>query len=428
MSAQYRRLDDFRAMKFKEPHFGKLSVGHFFVTFLLLFAQFKVVEVEGFDVPLSLFSLAILALWLLDFKKLGNNTILFFLLLSFTIVIKIAIDMSPSVRLSANYNTALLFFVSVIFLIIFSTVGIRKWSEGKWHSMIRFALYIIATSIILQYFFVNIMGSMDFLTPLGDSIVYGRISEIRLFSLFGYRMPGTYIEPSFAALVIFTLILILSLKKVYLLDLAVSAACLFVVQSALGIIIFLGFVIYIKLLPKKNNWKNMLLLLGVAIISIWILLAYAPGRLNELSIEGTSGYYRFIFPLQVVLETLKGYWLGIPFGSMEEFTLSFGVMNGGNIGSSIDNGLAVLFIYFGWAAVLFLALALMHLIKKARNVSIIKFSVGVFLMLMFTGGVFLFTFCMLLCLLIYSLRINVLSMQYRNRKKYLGRKKVRHYD
>jgi hypothetical protein len=148
----------------------------------------------------------------------------------------------------------------------------------------------------------------------------------------------------------------------------------------------------------------------VAVGTLWALLYFAPGRVSEIYVEGTSGYYRYNFPIRVVLQSLEDFWIGIPFGSVSDYVWLFSVYNGGFIGTSLDNGVAIFLVYFGWPLlILLVSVSLFGILGTIKlNMAQLKLIGFLFLMLQFTGGVFLFTFATLACLLIFSARLSQL--------------------
>ncbi len=135
-------------------------------------------------------------------------------------------------------------------------------------------------------------------------------------------------------------------------------------------------------------------------------------RLSEINTEGTSGYWRLIAPQKIIINAFSTTPFGVPFGQVENFVTSLGLVHGNTIGSSIDNGMALLIFYFGVFGVGFLIYILFQIVKFTLlgNYKKLMFWVYAFMSLQFTGGVFLPEFTLLLVFLIYSYRLTNLNV------------------
>ncbi|MBS2976538.1 putative colanic acid polymerase WcaD, partial [Klebsiella pneumoniae] len=103
-------------------------------------------------------------------------------------------------------------------------------------------------------------------------------------------------------------------------------------------------------------------------------------------------------PLQIVFSALTNIDGIIQFGSLYELVSSFGIMNGAQVGKTLDNGIYVLIVHFSWIAIFTILFLIYLLFKKtlvenkikkfSRNSPILLPLFFVPLSLMFTGAIF----------------------------------------
>jgi hypothetical protein len=139
-------------------------------------------------------------------------------------------------------------------------------------------------------------------------------------------------------------------------------------------------------------------------------------RLNEVNVEGTSGYWRLVAPIIIISNAISILPIGIPFGQINEFVLSLGLSHGAHKGSSLDNGLAVLFFYFGLATFVLLACIIYKLLSCIyfRNKEGVIFWWYVIASLQFSGGVFLPEYILPMILMVYQYKKSKLYKEIRD--------------
>ncbi len=156
--------------------------------------------------------------------------------------------------------------------------------------------------------------------------------------------------------------------------------------------------VYSERKSLKKKIPYIILSLLVLIIVIYFLLPYILIRLGELGSAGTSSYYRIIGPLKIVSSALTNIDGIIQFGSLYELVSSFGILNGSQVGKTLDNGIYVLIVHFSWLAILAIAVYLFCFMKifcsevkinrNGKDKGIVILLLFVPLSLMFTGAIF----------------------------------------
>lgn len=273
------------------------------------------------------------------------------------------------------------------------------------------ALIVIAFFSLFQVLLVKIFGSTMLYNPFGEHTYMVEYKVERMVGENFARAPGLFLEPSFNAFIMFFLaVAILLTKQISKSSFWVLVFTLFSVLisgSASGMLatVSLAFFLFLAVVVK-NRISRILLLLMAPIILAGVGSFYLSNRVAELSIEGTSGYWRLIAPLVVLGDVFVDFPLGVSFGQIESFLLPFGLQHGEGIGTSIDNGIYYLAFYFGWVW----ALLVLGLLYKFVQSMLHADTVGVIFWwyilasLQFSGGILLPEYIFPLLLVLYQYR------------------------
>jgi putative colanic acid polymerase len=224
------------------------------------------------------------------------------------------------------------------------------------------------------------------------------------------RAQGFYLEPSFGALVMVTLCVVLLLAEYKTrASLFLVAGGLFFNRSFTGIVTFAILVaihLGLSLGRRVGRLTKLVVAFGFIVIAAIVLRSVLVARLSELSIEGASAYYRLVSPLIVLRDVLLFHPLGVEMGQVEAFMAPYGLLQIGSEGNTLDNGLYVLIFYFGWigaGAVLALAITIVAYLLAGRRAPAL-FWTFLFFSLVFSGAIFVPEYALLLMLVIYQYR------------------------
>jgi putative colanic acid polymerase len=279
---------------------------------------------------------------------------------------------------------------------------------------ISWLLLFILSFVSLQVIYYKISGDVSVFSFWGD---FSYASQDYLLSSIEFgasKANGPFLEPAMLGLVTFTLFVMLLIlnqnQNVIHWIATITLSLLSGSASILGGIIFLLGILALKKQRDSSKWELIFRASVLIFGSVFLVLVspYLIVRVNDVFIEGTSTYYRFVAPLQVLSDVLLYNPFGITFGMMEDTLLQYGMLNGETEGKSLDNGWYLLVFYFGWPGLALLISSLVGgltaIFKGSRNMAIMI----VFLILspLFTGAVFSpeFLFLQMLVLLSYRLK------------------------
>lgn len=357
----------------------------------LLLLNFSPIKPAGYPLTLAPLIVPFLALYVARFIPSFKLVGVFFILSSF-ILLKCMVDIVMyDVDLVGLFRTWALIQFFILSLII---ISLPIYNANIFGASLQFTLmlFIALTAVIVtfQFVFYYVFGDVTVFKVWGGmgyneqsyvmkSIEYGRV-----------RANGLYFEPSFLALVIFSVTSAIMIfqqsifstsNKRYVLVLLLSIFIIYLSGSRAGLI-SLSFLL---VLPIIERMKLSYIALTFILVSI-LLLTFGNAEFSNDS----SVYYRLIAPLEIIGASLDRYTVGVPFGSMESFILSVGVLNGTEFGQTLDNGWYLIAFYFGWVGAFFVLLFLLLCIYffviggRAQRVLIIYLVLAP----VFTGAVF----------------------------------------
>lgn len=372
--------------------------------------HFQIVSVAGFPVTVAPIFVMIMLRCFVNFQLRASGIV--FLCLTIAVA-----------GLSATMSSATdpVQFARTLALVVFAAVAVLIATQGKLHATApdwlapgSFAALVVAASYSALQYLSGAAGSAALYNPWrGHQYLY----QYSFAEQFGsIRAPGFYLEPSFNALVLGTLLFVcLMLNTRNMLSLAIATVGIACTRSLSGLAVLLLLAV-VALVARGEEGNGRVIrrifgLLGVTYV-FWQFTGYIETRALSGRVAGTSTNYRLVAPLRIVRDVLTESPLGQPLGSVEHVLGSYGLLNGAKAGVSLDNGLYLLVFYFGWIAVCALVFGVIRLLMAARSA---RYSGGVLLgflllALVNTGGIFLPEFVLLTCLVLLVWRFQLRSV------------------
>lgn len=269
-------------------------------------------------------------------------------------------------------------------------------------------LFFLAFTQLIEFHF---FGSHKFIDLLSHPQLYSNSYIIKQIDQGYFRAVGCYFEPSFLALVASVLWCILfcsgkanKKEDIFLISIMLMS------KSSLGIFTAC-FLLFFKYFFNK---KYQVFSVGFCVGIIFLPIVFYLGeplflRLKELNVEGSSGYYRMIAPIFLIDSILFDKLLPIPLGDIGTYMSTFGILNGEQVGVSIDNGYYVLLAHFSWIGVIFSVCFFCKMIfefKKNLMLGENKYLAYLLFLIMplYTGAVFSPEFIFVNVILIFSVR------------------------
>lgn len=371
------------------------------LTYLLL--NFKLAAVgETFPITFATFFIFFMLPCIkgIDKNKIIISIGIFIFLILFNNIFGRSLD--PS-----KYFTSLLLFiyVAIVISIVYSCSFIQINDNRSLVYSLCFVAFLVISLSVLEVVELILFGSSHLIALISSVLIYSNEYLINFVQYGALRSNSLYFEPAFYSLAIISLWLTLRQFK--------FKRKFFDILVFIGVLSsgsFSGLMTYIILygvellilysshsgLRKKIPYIIVTLLLSVLVI--YFLLPYILVRIGELGTVGTSSYYRIIGPLQIVFSALTNIDGIIQFGSLYELVSSFGIMNGTQVGKTLDNGIYVLIVHFSWIAIFTIIFLIYFILKKTlvenkikkfyRNSPILLPLLFVPLSLMFTGAIF----------------------------------------
>jgi hypothetical protein len=182
-------------------------------------------------------------------------------------------------------------------------------------------------------------------------------------------------------------------------------------------ILSLGVILFISAIDGKKI--RLLPMLGLFAIFIFTA-SYVVDRINSLSVKGSSANFRIVAPVAAILRLIPDNLIGIPLGSLELTVSKFGFLNGSKVGSSIDNGLLLLILYFGLIGILVVIMMIFYTIRLARVARKLEIEgwqmvLVPILTMNFNGGIFLPDYICVISFVIISIRVRMAEFQSENK-------------
>jgi putative colanic acid polymerase len=371
------------------------------LTYLLLNVKISAIG-ETFPITLATFLIFFIILCARGIHK--NKIIVSMLVLVFLVLFNkiFGRSLDPS-----KYFTSLMLFlyVAVTLSIVYSCSFIQVKNNGSLIKGLCLVAYVVILISILEVAELVFLGSSHLISFFSAILVYSNEYLINFVQFGALRSNSLYFEPAFYSLAIISLwVTLRQLKyKKKLFDVVVffGVLCSGSFSGLMTFIMLYGielFILYSKHSSLRKKIPYIIISLVLSVFIIYFLLPYILIRFSELGTVGTSSYYRIIGPLQIVSSALKNIDGIVQFGSLYELVTSFGIMNGTQVGKTLDNGIYVLIVHFSWFAVFAIAYYFYVLLKKllivtqirqgAENNGVLLPLFFVPLSLMFTGAIF----------------------------------------
>ena len=302
------------------------------------------------------------------------------------------------------FRTFVLFTISILCFAICISSKLKTLSSQN-IKYVEYTYILLTLFSVLQVAFGELFPILN--KPFGNFTNHYAIQG----TYFGEiaRASGFYNEPSYNALISISLIPIFcatlkgkSLTRVFSLGM-ISALTTY---SLAGIVYFVIFGLVIATRAKISKR----LLIPIYLVFIASTFSYVVTRIESINTSGSSLNYRIIAPIQALKAILPENLFGIPLGSIEQEMFKLGLLNGQNIGTSIENGIFLFVMYFGATAMLLIILT--GIVFYRYTITVKNFSALDFLVLgtpiftlTLTGAVFTLEFVIIESLAIYGTRL-----------------------
>jgi putative colanic acid polymerase len=293
-------------------------------------------------------------------------------------------------------------------LVSLSVTTLPLRGSGEWlATSARLILWVVSLFSVAQFLLFEAHGNPLLYNPWREHQYFYSYDVANQFGV--TRAQGFYLEPSFNALVLITGFAILMLrKKVRAFDYAFLSVGLLVTRSLAGLLVAFTLSLTILIGPRFTHHRYLRALVLIFLpVFAWIASTYVVNRVETVSVVGSSVNYRVVAPLRMVTDVLKTHILGMPLGSVDRVYRTYGVLNGTDVGSSLDNGMYLIVFYFGWPGLVLLAagalMSCFYLLRHPGDRAIVAI-LFVFASLTFSGGILLPEYQLLIALVILSAR------------------------
>lgn len=367
----------------------------------IVFLQFQIYFVWNYPVTIGLIGLPFVLTLLYELKfKLD-----FFLVALILVVQSLIIGiLNQRIDYLQFLRTFVLFTIAILCIVVCISSKLKTFN-GQNFKYIEYTYIFLTIFSVLEVAFGELFPILN--KPFGNFTNHYAIQR----SYFGEiaRASGFYNEPSYNALISISLIPILcatlkgkSLTRIVFFGMIYA----FSTYSVAGIFYFI--ILGLVIATSANISKRFLI--PILLVFVALTFSYVGARIESISTSGSSLNYRIIAPLQALKVILPENLFGLPFGSLEQEMFQIGLLNGQNIGTSVDNGIFLLFVYFGATAMLLIILsgiALYRYTITVKNFSALDFLIlgTPIFTLTLTGAVFTPEFVLIESLAIYGTRL-----------------------
>jgi putative colanic acid polymerase len=374
------------------------------VAVLVIGLHFEITNVGGF--PLTVAPLAVVLIMRKATKPLVPPFTVVSACCVFAYVLVVFQTSSGESSLTDFLRTLGLLAFSLLISLSMATFPLR--GSGEWlATCARLVLWPVSLYSLAQFFLFEAYGNPFLYNPWrGHQYFYSYDAALQ----FGVtRAQGFYLEPSFNALVLTSAFAMLMLRrKVRPLDYALLAIGLLATRSLAGLLV--AFTLSMAILTGPRFAKHRYLravVLALLPALVWIASTYVANRVATVSVVGSSVNYRIVAPFRMVTDVLQTHVFGMPLGSVDRVYRTYGVLNGMEVGSSLDNGAYLIVYYFGWPGLVLLVGGAFasgcYFLRNPADRSIVAM-LFIFTSLIFSGGIFLPDYQLLIALVILSAR------------------------
>lgn len=322
---------------------------------LVIFQHFTLVRFGGYDLTVLL---VLLPVWMLNCVELPKRFSLNSLLWYGFFLLYPLINFYTFHSVAEFLKTYLQFVLCItFFLLLYNSRPIIN--RDVLLKAIVSLQYILTIFLVTQYIVVIFLHQDWFYNPWGMfSWKYPLPREEYNF----YRMKGFFLEPSYVAFVVFTLLTCRYLleRRLSWKNLLLACIALIMINSSFGILSFVVIVTMMTVLRFKGKQRIIFIITASV-----LLLVLAPfflenffrlTKLDNLNAESyNSAYTRWIFPMNMVIHIFSsGFYTGFGMGQLDPIINDFDLIIIQSEESGISNSLALILIYFGFSAILIL--------------------------------------------------------------------------
>ena len=326
----------------------------------------------------------------LSIKKL----LIIAILVSFSSILHANIWLVDNEAFSNYWKSQLIIVYSFVYFALI-TGSKNVFGADVLYRALLISLMFLCLYIFVQYFSYLFLGIDYFFGIFGDYSYRGTIHPpLTQGSLRAY---GLYLEPSYCALVLLSLFTGIIIKNKLTLSItAIVLLSLILIGSLYGLFVFSILILSYLFLYKLHNLSFSVKLFCFVLlitVSVSICIGFMTldnfGRFNELTKPGSSGYFRFIAPFNLSIDTLLNTQLGHGPGSVEKVMYKENISMGPNSRqTSLDNGIYLMIVYYGILGLIFVSILALNLVISILKNEITSsiYYLFIFLSFGFTGG------------------------------------------
>lgn len=382
------------------------------IVLTVILLHFTPITIGGY--PLTLGFIGAVTLMAFGVRiQVGFPSVVFFVLCIFLLcLMHVPRWLNGELNFIDYWKSQAIIFTAVCYL-FFSVNGRLLLERSSFIRALKLSLLTLSVFLLLQFATFYILGWQGLFGIFGDysygGVIHGAVTQGSI------RCYGFYLEPSYCAMVVFFLGACLAvLRQLNYVWMAVILVDILFIKSVFGFSVYFVLLVYFAYIKGMIAIRLTLrhlayLAAGLSTISVlFIFGVFDPmlSRFSELYTPGTSGYFRFIAPGPLMVDTLLNQPFGYGPGSVEAIMSLQNISMGPNKTQlSLDNGIYVLILYYG----IFGLLSVMYILFSSVKYFLLREDQKSFLFLMifmslnFTGGgIFNLEYIFLVALLFWS--------------------------
>ena len=366
----------------------------------ILLLQFQLVFVFQYPVTIGLIALP-LVVWTLFKPQLNILSVLIIVLIlgQTTLVFFVSNSEEP-----VQFVRTLLLVLSGLFVTLISLSSTVRFPDKLLIQAIRNVFLLLTIFSGIQFLFARNLPVLN--KPFGSFTNYFAIINSNYGEI--TRASAFFNEPSYNALVACSFIPFIYFSytgKKRSIFLSIGMLYVFFTYSIAGIFVYF-IVISVNLFTKGNSKPILLLTFPIFVYS---LNDYFFERATTFDVAGSSANFRFVAPVNALKSIIPDNPFGIELGTLEKYMLDLGNLNGSTVGTSLDNGIFLIMLYFGLSGIVLIGtVVLIAILRTKRMVNRgYKDWIIIFIPLIlpvFTGAIFTPEFILLLMFSIFFIR------------------------
>lgn len=378
----------------------------------VILLHFTPINVGGY--PLTLGFIGAVTLMAFGVRiQVGFPSVVFFVLCTFLLcLMHLPRWLHGELNFIDYWKSQAIIFTTACYL-FFSVNGRLLLERSTFIRALKFSLLILSVFLLLQFSTFYVLGWQGLFGVFGDYSYMGVNHDA--VTQGSIRCYGFYLEPSYCAMVVLFLGACLAvLRQLNYVWMAVILVDILFIKSVFGFAVYfvlLAYFAYIKGMIALRLTPRHLVYLAAGLSTISVLFisgVFDPilSRFDELYTPGTSGYFRFIAPGALMVDTLLNHPFGYGPGSVEAVMSLQNISLGENKTQlSLDNGIYLLILYygaFGLLSVLYLIFSSVRHFLLGEDRKSFMF-IMILMSLNFTGGgIFNLEYIFLVALLFWS--------------------------